>query len=361
MKIVVVGGGLVGTAVARALRLSPGAAKEVVVVEQGVPGAEASWAAGGILSPQAECDVDGPMLRLCLAGLHATWKLADALALGVSRRGVLDIALDDEEAVRLQQRVAWQRAAGLDAVWLGKEAVRGHLATDVMAAGIGGARLVGGAFFAGEGCLEPRKLFEALRAGCAGAGVTFVTGRRVEGVEGKAVHFVDGSINADVVVVCAGAWTPQVQGAGVSPAAIVPVHGQMVELATALKDAPVVYGGGGYLVARGDGRVVVGSTMEQRGFDKQLTVGGLHKVLTTATTLLPALSTASVTSTWAGLRPATPDGLPLLGRSETGVWVASGHFRNGILLAAISAERLAAAIVDDVAIDAAFSPGRFAT
>jgi glycine oxidase len=147
----------------------------------------------------------------------------------------------------------------------------------------------------------------------------------------------------------------------VSPAAIFPVHGQMIELRTTLTDAPVVYGGGGYLVARGDGRVVVGSTMEQRGFDKQLTVGGLHKVLTTATTLLPALSAAAVTSTWAGLRPATPDGLPLLGRSQTGVWVASGHFRNGILLAAISAERIAAAVVDDVAIDDAFRPGRFGT
>jgi len=358
MKAVVVGGGLVGTAVARALRLRLGAASEVVVVEQGVPGAEASWAAGGILSPQAECDVDGPMLRLCLAGLRATWTLVDALAVGVSRRGVLDLALDDNEAAHLQQRVAWQRAAGLDAEWLGKEGVRARFKDG---ADIGGARLVGGAFFAGEGCLEPRTLFDALRSGCVRAGVTFITGRRVEGVEGKAVHLVDGSINADVVVVCAGAWTPQVQGVGVSPAAIFPVHGQMIELRTTLTDAPVVYGGGGYLVARGDGRVVVGSTMEQRGFDKQLTVGGLHKVLTTATTLLPALSAAAVTSTWAGLRPATPDGLPLLGRSQTGVWVASGHFRNGILLAAISAERIAAAVVDDVAIDDAFRPGRFGT
>src|SRR5688572_6459707 len=106
-KVVVVGGGLVGTAVARALKAKGDV--DVVVVERGVPGAEASWAAGGILSPQAECDVDGPMLRLCLDGLRATLDLCAGFSadVGLSRGGTLDVAVDDDEAAALQKRIEW--------------------------------------------------------------------------------------------------------------------------------------------------------------------------------------------------------------------------------------------------------------
>ncbi len=364
MHVVVVGGGLVGTAVAHALR-KKGVA--VVVVERAVPGAEASWAAGGILSPQAECDVDGPMLRLCLDGLRATLALCEQLReelagelgdVGLRKTGTLDVAVDDDEARALHARVAWQQALGLEARWLEAADVKRR-------APVGD--VVGAALFAGEASLEPRRFFAALRARALASGVRFLTGRRVVSVEPRRVTLDDGVVDGDAVVVCAGAWTPQVQGAGVAAGAVFPVRGQMVELliaggdgtrAAAVDAAPVVYGCGGYLVPRGDGRVVVGSTMEHAGFEKRVTAGGLQKVLTTATSLLPTLAQATVSSTWAGLRPATTDGLPLLGCSSSGVWVASGHFRNGVLLAAVSAERIAAAIVDDVAIDPVFQPSR---
>jgi glycine oxidase len=347
--VVVVGGGLVGTAVARAL-VRTGAA--VTVVERGVPGAEASWAAGGILSPQAECDADGPMLRLCLAGLEATLSLCAELGdVGLRKSGTLDVAVSDDEARALRSRVAWQRALGLNAAWLSPAEARAT-------APVGD--VVGAAFFADEACLEPRKLFEQLRASAASSGVQFLTGRRVVSVDDDRVVLDEGAVEADAVVVAAGAWTPQVKGCGVKDGAVFPVRGQMVELGdvAAAAAVPTVYGCGGYAVFRGDGRVVVGSTMEPVGFKKQVTAGGLHKVLSTATQLLPSTTTAPVTSTWAGLRPATADGLPLLGRSTTGVWIASGHFRNGVLLAAVSAARIAAAIVDGASIDAAFAPSR---
>lgn len=365
-SVVVVGGGLVGTAVARALRLR---GADVVVVERGVPGAEASWAAGGILSPQAECDVDGPMLRLCLEGLATTLSWCRALGdVGLRTTGTLDVAVTDDEARALQERVRWQQALSLEARWLEPAAVRALAPID---------NVRGAAFFAGEASLEPRRFFDALRASATTMGVRFATGRRVTSVSPRRVDLADdladdldddrddadGSgarshIDGDAVVVCAGAWTPQVQGAGVDDGAVYPVRGQMVELLGDIVDAPVLYGHGGYAVPRGDGRVVVGSTMERAGFEKRLTAGGLLQVLATATSLLPSLAQAPVTSTWAGLRPATPDGLPLLGRSSTGVWIASGHFRNGVLLAAVSAERIAAALVDGVAIDARFDPSR---
>ena len=358
MRVIVVGAGLVGTAVARALAIK---GADVVVIERGVPGAEASWAAGGILSPQAECDHDGPMLRLCLQGLAASERLIAALSarghnLGVVRGGTLDIAVDDVEAVALAARVRWQTAAGLTAKLLDNADVKtiAPVLGDVVAA----------AHFPTESALEPRLLFAALRADAVRAGGTVLSNRRVVRVEARAVHVVSDGVEAviegDAVVVCAGAWTPQVVGADVPDAAVVPVRGQMVEV----QGAPgafdvVVYGRGGYVVPRVDGRVVAGSTMERAGYDKAVTVGGLQRICTMVSALIPALSTEPVLSTWAGLRPGTSDGLPLLGQQPSGVWVASGHFRNGVLLAAVSGELIAEAVVDGVAVDAAFSPGRF--
>lgn len=345
--VVVVGGGLIGTAVARALCLR---GVDVVVCERGVPGAEASWAAGGILSPQAECDVDGPMLRLCLAGLQETLQLCRQLGdVGLRATGTLDIATNDDEAKGLQARVSWQQQASLSAVWLTSSEVKERF--DVAAS-------AGAAFFGGEASLEPRRFFEMLKSSASQSGVRALTGRSVVAVEPRRVILDEGTLHGDAVVVCAGAWTSQVQGCGVDTQMIFPVRGQMVELQGDNSFDSVRYGYGGYVVPRADGRVVAGSTMEHAGFTKVLTAGGLHKVLRTAMSLVPALADAPVLSTWAGIRPGTKDGLPLLGKSKSDVWIASGHFRNGVLLAAVSGEKIAAAIVDGMAIDSAFQPSR---
>lgn len=372
MRVVVVGGGLVGTSVARALAR---AGAKVTVVERGVPGAEASWAAGGILSPQAECDVDGPMLRLCRRGLvdmrvlerELAVERGDGVDAGIGWRaaGTLDVATTAAQVATLQARVAWQRALGLSAEWLDGDAVRAR-------APLGGD-VVGGAFFVDEASLEPRRLFERLRASALRAGVSFSSGRRVRHVEAHAVELdrdFEGALDAgregeriegDAVVVCAGAWTPQIAGAGVDVDAVFPVRGVIVEVDggdVGRGFDVVVYGHGGYAVPRIDGRVLIGSTMDRVGFDKTITAGALSTVLHRAVTLLPGLVDRPVVSQWAGLRPATPDGLPLLGRSTTGVWIASGHFRNGVLLAAASGALLRDALLHDVAIDPAFAPDR---
>ena len=358
MRIIVVGAGLVGTAVARALAI---AGADVVVIERGVPGAEASWAAGGILSPQVECDHDGPLLRLCLQGLKATERLVVELGahghdLGVVRGGTLDVAVDDDEAEALAHRVRWQTAAGLTANLL--------TSADVKALSPALGDVVAAAHFPTESALEPRLLFAALRADAVRAGVTVLSDRRVVRVEARAVHVVDAGaeavIEGDAVIVCAGAWTPQVAGADVPAHAVVPVRGQMIEV----QGEPsafdvVVYGRGGYVVPRVDGRVVAGSTMEHVGYAKAVTVSGLQRLCAMVGGLVPALTTAPVVSTWAGLRPGTADGLPLLGRQASGVWVASGHFRNGVLLAAVSGEVMARAVLSGGEIDAAFAPSRF--
>ena len=365
MKIIVVGAGLVGTAVARALATR---GTDVVVIERGVPGAEASFAAGGILSPQVECEHDGPFLRLCLQGLAATERLIAELGehghdVGVVRGGTLDIAIDDVEAEAIATRVAWQKAAGLTAALLDGAAVKARFPAlgDVVAA----------AHFPTESALEPRLLFAGLRADAVRAGAVVRSGHRVVRVTARTVEVVANDVSGggaveviegDAVVVCAGAWTPQVSGSDVPVTAVMPIRGQMIEVqgAAGAFDA-VVYGRGGYVVPRVDGRVVAGSTMERVGYEKTITVSGLHRICATITGLVPALQNAAVTSTWTGLRPGTSDGLPLLGQQPSGVWIASGHFRNGVLLAAVSGELLTAAILDDVAAPAAFSPARFAS
>lgn len=362
MRVVIVGAGLVGTAIARALARR---GVDVVVLEKGVPGAEASWAAGGILSPLAECDDDGPMLRLCLDGLATTRRLAlelQAAGHGVELLdgGTLDVALDEAAEARLKTRLRWQAQAGFSGstggVWLDAGAVRER------APAIGDVR--GGAWFADEASLDPRRLFVGLRATAELAGATFLQ-RRVLRVEPTRVAVDDGgvvgAVGGDAVIVAAGAWTPQVQGAGVATDVVFPVRGQMLELqGPAGAFSPVVFSGKGYVVPRRDGRVLAGSTMEHVGFDKSVTSAGLARLAGLVSALVPSLAEAPVVSTWAGLRPGTKDGLPLLGQQDHGVWVASGHFRNGVLLAAQTAVLLERALLDgEVEALRPFSPTRF--
>jgi glycine oxidase len=362
MRVVIVGAGLVGTAIARDLARR---GVDVVVVEKGVPGAEASWAAGGILSPLAECDDDGPMLRLCLDGLATTRTLARELhAAGHDVQwidgGTLDVAFDDVAETRLRARLRWQEQADylgdMGGRWLDADAVR------ALAPVVGDVR--GGAWFPGEASLDPRLLFVGLRATAEAAGATFLR-RRVTSVARHRV-VVDGdgvgtSLDGDAVIVAAGAWTPQVQGADVAADVVFPVRGQMLELqGPAGAFAPVIFSSKGYVVPRKDGRVLAGSTMEHTGFEKAVTPAGLARLGAMVQALVPPLQDAPVLSTWAGLRPGTKDGLPLLGRQANGVWIASGHFRNGVLLAAQTAALLARALLDDD--DGAlrpFSPTRF--
>jgi glycine oxidase len=168
------------------------------------------------------------------------------------------------------------------------------------------------------------------------------------------------------VVIAAGSWSSLVEGVGLPPATVKPVRGQIVLVETR---PPAVRGTvvtpGGYVVGRADGRVLCGSTMEQAGYDKSVTAGGLAKVLGMALATVPALAAAPVLETWANFRPTTADHLPILGESAiAGLVFATGHFRNGILLSPITAEIISDVVrgVKTTAFDAAaFSPARLSS
>jgi glycine oxidase len=217
--------------------------------------------------------------------------------------------------------------------------------------------------------VDPPSFLDALRLAAERAGAVFhsgVSAREVRVASGRARGVVldDGSsLDAGAVVVAAGSWSPQVGGAAIDEEVVRPARGQILELTLG---APllrhVVEGPGCYLSPREDGRVLVGSTLEFVGFRPVVTASAARDLLTAATRLVPALAGATLSRAWAGLRPHTPDELPLLGPSGVdGLVIATGHFRNGILLAPITGEIVAALLGGEAppADLAPFSPRRF--
>lgn len=339
MKVLIIGGGIMGTSVALELVRT---GVQVTVLERSIPGAEASSAAAGMLAPQLEAHSPGPFLDLCLLSraLYPAWAKQLTEASGVSvdyaESTSLQLAFTDADMHALEANVAWQKASNLRAEFLTgaqARAVEPALGETVLAA----------AHFLDDHQCDPKKLMRALTIACTRAGVQFQSGsvRSIIEESGRVVGVdLDGTrLEADLVVLAAGSWSGLVAGSRLDTRHLKPARGQMVELQvrvplhTALLKSP-----GGYLVPRSDGRIIAGSTMELVGYDKNVTAGGLTKVLNAAIQMVPALAQAQVIDSWAGLRPWTEDALPVLGEGPVpGLVMATGHFRNGILLAPITA------------------------
>ena len=342
--VAIIGGGIMGSAVA--LRLAQRGIG-VTVIERGIPGAEASSAAAGILGPQMEAEGPGPLLELGLKSralypaLAAELRELTSIDVGYDRSGVLAVAFDEAGEAALSARRAWQLARGLRVESLSGEAA--HAREPALGPAVRAALA-----FTDDAQVVARELARAFSQAAAGAGARFLTGRYVRRVltDKEAVTGVelDGDVlPAGVVVVAAGSWSGLVEGAGVPPTVVRPARGQLVSIETRPPlFRHVVSAPGGYLVPRRDGTVLAGSTVEMAGFRKEVTVGGLAAILTMARTVIPALADAPVTGSWSNFRPFTEDHLPVLGATRVrGLVLATGHFRNGILLAPITAQAIA--------------------
>lgn len=362
MDVVVVGAGVMGCAVAWGLAT---AGARVTVLERAIPGAEASSAAAGILAPLAEAATAGPLLALGLASLDRYPALAAAIAeatgvdVGFRTCGVIHVALDDDGVSDHDRTTAALHPRPIER--LDGDAARHRWPF------LGPVR--DALWLPTEGVVDNRRLVDGLHRAAEAAGARFVAGRTVTGLEVRGcrvagVRTDDGLLEADHVAICAGAWTSLV-GPPLAALRIRPVRGQMLLLRAPAPPIPsVVFAARrGYLVPRDDGRVLVGSTMEEVGYEKAVTAAGLRHLAGLACDVVPGLSSLPVADHWAGFRPATPDGLPALGRlGLDNLWVASGHHRNGILLTPISAEIVVAGILGRPApVDAApYDPARFA-
>ncbi|MFQ5663287.1 MAG: glycine oxidase ThiO [Terriglobia bacterium] len=331
--VVIVGGGLIGCSLA--LRLAEEKLR-VTVVERGEPGQEASWAAAGMLAPTAEV-VHAPgeaELAKASAALYPTWvqnlEERAKVEVGYRTEGTLLVAFDPKEAS-----------------YLG--ALPGEPLTSEQARRLEPAlseRVLGARLLPSDRQVDNRRLFEALLRAARGAGVRFQTGSRgrellVASGRATGVQTAEGTrLEAGAVVNAAGCWASALEPGGARLTPTKPIRGQMV----ALRAAPgflrhVVRSARAYIVPRA--RLLLGTTMEDVGYDKSVTPGGLRRILAGATEIVPALAERPFEAAWAGLRPDTPDHLPLLGPTDIeNYFVATGHFRNGILLAPITAELL---------------------
>ena len=362
--VVVVGAGVQGSGVA--LRLAQ-AGRQVIALERSVPGAEASSAAAGILSPGVEALEPGPFYELCAASLARYPAFAEELQrlsgmpVGYRGGGTLEVAFDDQVTRVLAGRAAKLQKGGI-AVEVLDEAAARRLEPGLS------QQTRGALWFREEASVDPRLLGRALYIAAARAGVRFVNGQvrrvAVEGGRAAGVEHEAGRIEAEAVVLAAGSWSLQVEGHGLPAGAVRPVRGQMAVLDTRPPLlSRVIFSEKGYVVPRGDGRVLCGSTMEEVGFEKAVTASGLLHVLGLACEIAPRLSGAPFVECWSNFRPATPDGSPILGPGTLpGLFYATGHFRNGILLTPITAEAVSAVVrgerppVDLVP----FSPARLA-
>lgn len=355
--VIVIGSGVIGLAATIALADTGLDVVLLADVRQG----EASPAAAGMLAPGVEHG-DGEVRALHEVA-RDRWPayvamLAERSGVEVplDRRGVLQLALDAEEAARLVAR------APATATWLDQSSLAAREPALVHA--------VGALLHPHDGAVNPLVLLRALRQVVGRhVHVRVVTGSALSVATGApgtaiAVRLRSGeTLDAMRVVVAGGAWTPQLEGLP-RTLPIEPVRGQMMSVASkALQH--VVYGGGGYVVPRGDGRTLIGSTMERVGFPEPgATEDGVRTLRAIGGAVFPGLATAHMLHAWAGLRPMTPDGQPVLGAdpAEPALVWATGHSRNGILLAPLSAELVVSAVTGSPPPVASprFAPGRFA-
>lgn len=365
VDVLIVGGGIIGLGLAYELARR---GQRVTVLEQGEWGGQASSAAAGMLAPLKEFSRPGPLLDLGMASLAAypEWaaglKEETGIDVQLVQRGVLTVAMDEREAELLKERHQWQRAAGYDVQWLEGQSVRERepVLSEKAAAAL---------YSPAEGHVNNRLLLTALVTACRKRGVrlvpgTVVTGLNTENNRVRGVETSAGTVWADATVIASGAWSGlMARWLGLS-VPIRPVRGQVAAVSSqGILLSHVVFGFGGYLVPKRDGRIVLGATEDESGYCRDVTLGGLASVLSGALPYVPALHDAPFLEAWAGLRPATADGLPVLGPVPgwDGVAISSGHFRNGILLAPVTARLMADWLTGGtLAPLAPFLPERFA-
>jgi glycine oxidase len=362
--IVIVGAGVIGLSIARALARR--GVRKVMIIERGLPGAEASWAAGGILAPQVEADHSDDFFRLACAsrdlypGFARALKEESGVEVELETTGTLCVVFNDQDEEELQRRYEWQKSEGLQVEWLSSDRAR-ELEPQLSSAITCALRLPN------DYQVENRLLVKALIRANEKLGVSVITNCEVSSIQVasgtiRGVETSAGFVSAPITILAAGAWSSLLSP---SPAIkIEPVRGQMLCFdAQPQLVRHVVYSSRGYLVPRMDGRLLAGSTAEHVGYDRSVTAEASIAIKSMALEIAPALKDLSLRDSWAGFRPRAKDDLPVLGPTDDveGLVFATGHYRNGILLAPITGDLIADAVVGDVLppLLKAFSPNRF--
>jgi glycine oxidase len=360
--VLIIGGGIIGCSIALELARTR---VRVLLLERDRIGCEASGEAAGYLAPQAEGVAPGPFLDLCLKSramfgpLQEMLREETGIEIEYLRSGALSLLLTEEDEAHAQRLLEeqkghglaierWDRAQVLEAQPHVTPAVRGAL------------------YFPDDHQVQNARMVRALYHAGTRRGARYVEGSPVTGVVRKGdrvtgVRSLAETYHADKVVIAAGAWSGTLGELVRHEIPIRPARGQLLSLHTrgeVLRH--ILFGREAYLVPRANGEVVVGSTVEFAGFEKHVTAAGVEGLLAAATRLVPALGSWQLLKAWAGFRPWTPDELPYLGAlpGSPGLYIASGHFRKGILLAPVTGH-LMAQLLRDQEPSLSLSPFRF--
>jgi glycine oxidase len=365
--VAVIGGGVIGASIAFELA---GANQRVVVLDRQEPGQGASWAAAGMLSPAPDSPRDIRLVPLAKESLRLYPEFVAAIEevsrkqTGYTREGALEIFFGTLAETQINDFVSYHRELGLATESISTDTARGWeklISPDARAA----------AWLPAEGTVDPRALTGAVLAAAKNRGVEIWPNRAVRGLlvereKCRGIAADEERISAELVIVAAGYSSNEIANGSdllARYAPTRPVRGQMLALRpTGAVLRRVVRSKNGYLVPRKDGRIVAGSTIEEAGSEKRVTSAGIRTILNGAMELVPDLAQAEVLEMWSGLRPGTPDDLPIIGLTEIdGLLIATGHYRNGILLAPVTARLISDLILRGrTSFDAdTFSPLRF--
>ena len=366
--VAIIGAGVIGASAAFELASEK---LRVVILDRQQPGLEASWAAAGMLSPAPDSPRDLPLVPLGIESLKlypdfvAAVEETSGRPTSYAESGALEVFYSPYGEAERDRRVTECNSLGVAAEPMSIAAARNWEPS------IGPAAHAA-AWLPDEGTVEPRLLMDAVITAAQARGVEFradceVTGLVIDGARCRGLKTASDSISAAHVVVAAGSFSSRIGRENdlfSRYAPTRPVRGQMIALRPdEMFLKRVLRSGRGYLVPRRDGRIVAGSTSEEAGYEKRVTPAGIRRILDNALDTCPVLAGAEVLETWSGLRPGTPDDLPILGPTDIdGLLIATGHYRNGILLSAVTAKLIREWVTAGrTSFDTrAFSPMRFA-
>jgi glycine oxidase len=357
---IIVGGGVIGCSIAYQLARQ---GQKVVVLERGRLAAEASAAAGGMLGAQTEMEAAGPLFELGRRSRALFPQLAEELqeltgiSIGLIREGLLYLARTEAEEHDLKARMGWQQKAGESGSWLTtREAIRMEPMLN--------PAFRGALYLQEDGQIDAPLLALALAKAAAALGTVLreyaqVTQLIADGGKVTGVMTGEGAIYADHVIVAAGTWSGALLGQIGLELPVYPVKGECFSVLT---HSPIlqrtVFTHGCYLVPKAGGRLLVGATVKEHSYDRKVSLEGLTSLAERAKQLVPVIGEAEWEKAWSGLRPQTPDGLPYLGRVQgyDGLVVATGHYRNGILLSPLTGKLIAQMVVTHNDSDASLEP-----
>lgn len=343
-KVLIIGGGIIGLSIAR--QLHKNGVRHITILERKIIGQESSFAAAGMLAVQAETNKKDEFLSFCQDGLNLyedfSSELLDETGIDIEldREGTLYLAFNESDVAEINKRYEWQKNASLAVEKFSANEIR-KIEPFVSPS------VLSGLFFPKDWQVENRQILLALQTYCELNNIEIIENTEVTNLISDnekivGVETSDTKFFADSVVLATGAWTSLIKADGFELPKVKPIRGQMISFRTAKRlISKVIYSPRGYIVPRTDGRILVGATVEDVGFVNEMTQSGIESLHENGAEIIPSLINLGILEKWSGLRPFAENSMPIIGKFAENLFIATAHYRNGILLAPLTAKIVA--------------------